>query len=155
MEGYLSILHLKFWILIYFWQDAHINLLSKNENLKDLTLSSDFEESADDSVRADSDYAWYIRCYGRRLTTTQDVVSACTQLERCSWVQLGIDHKNSSMVHPFIVEERIVDGNVARIVRGIKQEWMGRDQRDWRTKATVKCRLEDLPGEIVGENNPE
>ena len=25
------------------------------------------------------------------------------------------------MVHPFIVEERIVDGNVARIVRGIKQ----------------------------------
>ena len=47
MEGNLSILHLKFWILIYFWQDNYINLLSKNENL---TLSSDFEESVDGSV---------------------------------------------------------------------------------------------------------
>jgi len=126
-------------------------LLSKNENLKDLTLSSDFEESVNDSVTAD--YAWYIRCYGRRLKTTQDVVSACTKLERCSWVQFGIDYSHSAMTHPFIVEERIVDGNVARIVRGIKQNWMGRVQLDRRTKATVKCRLEDLPGEIVGEND--
>ena len=37
-----------------------------------------------------------------------------------------------------------MDGNVARIVRGIKQQWMGNDQRDWRTEATVKCRVEDL-----------
>lgn len=134
-----------------FRQDTHVDLLSKNENLKDLTLSSDFEENDNDSVAADDDYAWYIRCYERRLATTKNVVTACTQLQRCSWVQLGINHKNASMVHPFIVEKRIGEG---KIVRGVKQEWMGGDRLDWRTGSYVNCKLENLPGEIIGENDP-
>ncbi|KAJ3513399.1 hypothetical protein NLJ89_g2961 [Agrocybe chaxingu] len=50
--------------------DAHIEAISKNENLTDLTLSSDFEETADDSVMADWDYA----CATRMSITITDVL---------------------------------------------------------------------------------
>ena len=100
-----------------FVQDAHIQALSKNNNLIDLTLSSDFEVNAQDTAKADNDYAWFVRCYKRRLEATQDLVSACLQLQRCSWLHKGTGLKrNFKMTHSFIVEERMTDGNVARVV---------------------------------------
>ena len=47
-------------------------------------------------------------------------------------------------------------GNVTRVVRGIKQHWMGRDH-DTRSRVggIVKCKLEDLPGDIIGQNDDE
>lgn len=121
-----------------------------------MTLSSDFEEEAGDRVRSDEDYAWFVRCYKRRLMATQQVVLACMNLRRCNWFQMRIGRQYStSMVHPFIVEERIIDGKAKRVVRGVKQDWMGRDQEVWVTGETVKCKLEDLPGDIIGENDPD
>ena len=55
------------------------------------------------------------------------------------------------MEHPFMVEERL-DGKKVRIVRGVKQDWMGRNHRF--SGSIVKCKLEDLPGDIIGENDP-
>jgi hypothetical protein len=138
-------------------QDTHIQALSKNNNLTDLTLSLDFEVNAQDTVRADDDYAWFVRCYKRRLKATQDIASACPRLQRCSWVQMGTGHKKYfKMSHSFIVEERMTGGNVTRVVRGIKQHWMGRDHdtRLW-GGGIVKCKLEDLPGDIIGRNDVE
>ena len=43
--------------------------------------------------------------------------------------------------------------NMTRVVRGIKQQWMGRDHDTWR--GIVKCKLEDLPGDIIGRNDIE
>ena len=57
------------------------------------------------------------------------------------------------MSHPFIVEERMIGGNVTRVVRGIKQGWMGRDHNT--VGGIVKCKLEDLPGDIIGQNDVE
>jgi len=45
-------------------------------------------------------------------------------------------------------------GNVTRVVRGIKQDWMGRDHDD-EGGGIVKCKLEDLPGDIIGQNDVE
>ena len=131
--------------------------LSKNVKLTELTLSSDFEITADDTVTADDDYAWYIRSYKRRLKATQDVAATCRSIQKCNWTQLKIGHQFfSSMVHPFIVEEKkLPSGEVTRVVRGVKQFWMGRDQQFWRSPEIVKCKLEDLPGDIIGENDPE
>jgi len=131
--------------------------LAKNVNLTELTLSSDFEITADDTVVADENYAWYIRSYKRRLKATQDVAAACRSIQKCNWIQLQIGHQAySSMVHPFIVEEKkLPSGDVTRVVRGVKQFWMGRDQEFWLTREIVKCKLEDLPGDIIGEHDPE
>ena len=139
------------------WQDAHIQALSRNDNLTDLTLSSDFEVNAQDSANADDDYAWFVRCYERRLQATQDITSACPQLQRCSWLQMRIGNlKFSDLFHSFIVEERMSGGNVTRVVRGIKQHWMGRDHDTrYRGGGIVKCKLEDLPGDIIGRNDVE
>ncbi|KAF9479390.1 hypothetical protein BDN70DRAFT_932634 [Pholiota conissans] len=142
------------------WKESHIETLSKNVNLIDLTLSSDFEMDANDSFKADSDYAWWVRCYKRRLSATQAVALACPFLQRCNWVQIGIRHHNESMVHPFIIEKQITYGNMIRVVRGLKQDWMGREWSGCRylngmfTQA-VNCKLEALPGDIIGENDPE
>ena len=145
-----------------FLQDAHIRSLSKIENLTDLELSSDFEVNAQDSVRPDigSDYARYVRSYKRRLEATQNIAPACPRLQRCSWLQMGTTksyvQKGASrheMFHPFIIEERMIGGNVTRIVRGIKQDWMGRDHNT--VGGIVKCKLEDLPGDIIGQNDVE
>ena len=137
-----------------FLQDAHIQALSKYNNLTDLTLSSDFEVNAQDTVKADNDFAWFVRCYKRRLKATQDIAPACPRLERCTWVQMRIGHKKySQMSHSFIVEERMTGDNMTRVVRGIKQQWMGRDHDTWR--GIVKCKLEDLPGDIIGRNDIE
>ena len=57
------------------------------------------------------------------------------------------------MSHPFIVWERMTHGNVTRVVRGIKQDWMGRDHET--EEGIVKCKLEDLPGDIIGQNDVE
>jgi len=131
--------------------------LAKNVNLTELTLSSDFETTADDTIMASDDYAWYIRSYKRRLKATQDVTATCHSIQKCNWTQLRIGRESSSsMVHPFIVEEKkLPSGEVTRVVRGVKQFWMGRDQEFWLTGEIVKCKLEDLPGDIIGENEPE
>jgi len=97
------------------------------------------------------DYACFVRCYKRRLKATQDIVSVCPRLQRCSWVQLGGAH--SDLFHSFVVEERMTGGILSRVVRGIKQDWMGRDHTN--QNGTVKCKLEDLPGDIIGRNDVE
>ena len=143
-------------------QDAHIQSLSKNNNLTDLELSSDFEVNAHDILRPeiDDDYSRYVRSYKRRLKATQDIASVCPRLQRCSWFQMGTTksyvQKGTSrheMSHPFIVEERVTGGIVTRVVRGIQQDWMGRDHET--EEGIVRCKLEDLPGDIIGENDIE
>ena len=53
----------------------------------------------------------------------------------------------------FIVEERMTGGNVTRVVRDIKQDWMGRDYNtQW---GIVKCKLEDLQGDIIDQNDAQ
>ena len=143
-------------------QDVHIQALSKNDSLIDLELTSDFEVNAQDTLKVDDDYARYVRSYKRRFKATQDIVSVCPRLQRCTWVQMdtghnnwiqiGTDYNSSNVIsHPFIVEERMTCGNVTRVVRGIKQDWMGRDhEMEW---GIVKCKLEDLPGDIIGQND--
>lgn len=134
-----------------FLQDGHISALAKNQNLLDLTLSSDFEvESGDTIKRSHDDYPWYVRCYKRRLKVTQEVVLACHKLQRCSWIQLP-NGRLSSLKHSFVVEERVSDGKKTRVVRGMKQDWMGRNH--WNYGFIVKCKSEDLPGDIIGEND--
>jgi hypothetical protein len=130
-------------------QDSHIIPLSKLSNLTDLSLSSDFEELADDPVLREHDKAWHARCYTRRLKATEDIAKACFRLQRCKWVQLGVDHSNRSMDHPFIVVEERRNLTTVRVVRGVKQGWMGMDDVDPLTGATVKGKLEDLPGNII------
>ena len=45
-------------------------------------------------------------------------------------------------------------GNVTRVVRGLKQWWMGRDNPSHDERyGRVKCKLEDLPGDIIGQND--
>ena len=45
---------------------------------------------------------------------------------------------------------------MTRVVRGIKQHWMGRDHDTrYRGGGIVKCKLEDLPGDIIGRNDVE
>lgn len=139
-------------------QDSHITSLTKNKNLTSLQLSSDFEEEPEDTVRADEDYAWYIRCYKRRLTATQKISELMPRLRTCNWLQMGTDHKGSTMIHPFVIEERAPNHEgeePVRVVRGVKQAWMGGDREDWRTGEIVRCKLGDLPGDIIGENDPQ
>jgi hypothetical protein len=143
-----------------FLQDAHIQALSKINNLTDLTLPSDFEVNAQDTGKAYTDYTWFVRCYKPRLKATQDIALACPRLQRCSRVQMGLTALTSMiydiLTHSFVVEERMTGGNVTRVVRGIKQQWMGRDY-DIRLRGggIVKCKLEDLPGDIIGQNDVE
>ncbi|KAG6826149.1 hypothetical protein H0H92_000957 [Tricholoma furcatifolium] len=138
------------------WKDAYIVSLSQNKNLLNLQLSFDFENAHDDLVRSsNSDYAWYIRCYKRRLDATNKLVGAGAMplLRTCGWLHLGTGPRVRSMLHPFVIEERGIAG---RVVRGVKQSWMGAD-REYESRGTVtivKCKLEDLPGEIIGENDP-
>ena len=116
-------------------------------------MSSDFEVAAGDKWTGDEDYAWFVRSYKRRLKATQDVALACAKLQQCIWVQMGINHWNSSLEHTFVVENRVSEGDTTRVVRGVKQHWMGRDQEDTHDGSVVKCKLEDLPGDIMGEND--
>ena len=106
---------------------------------------------------AEDDYACFVRSYKRRLKATQDIVSVCPRLRRCNWVQMGADDNDFFLMnHFFIVEERMTGSNLTRVVRGIKQDWMGRDhQTRHRGGGIVKCKLEDLPGEIIGQNDVE
>ena len=136
-------------------EDSHIQALSKNDNLTELELSLDFEINTQDTMRSSiNDYAWFVRSYIRRLKATQDIASACPRLQRCSWVQMSIiEMRFFEMSHPFIVEKRMTGGNATRVVRGIKQDWMGRDHKGRGT--IVKCKLEDLPGDIIGQNDVE
>ncbi|KAG6826819.1 hypothetical protein H0H92_014288 [Tricholoma furcatifolium] len=138
--------------------DSYIVPLSQNKNLLDLQLSFDFENIHNDLVRrTDADYAWYIRCYKRRLEATHKLVGAgvLPLLRTCGWVHLGTGPKVRSMLHSFAIEDRGPE-IASRVVRGVKQSWMGADHEDERRGriTTVKCKLEDLPGDIIGENDP-
>jgi hypothetical protein len=152
VEGLYNLLSFPLNDINEFLQDAHIQALSKNNNLTDLTLSLDLEVDPRDSAKADTDYAWFVRCYKRRLKATQDIASACPQLRRCSWVHMDIGYEFFfGMSHSFVVEERMMGGNMTRVMRGIKQPWMGRDYNTRRQGGgIVKCKLEDLPGDIIG-----
>ena len=110
-----------------------------------------------DIVIADDDYAGFMHSYKRRFKATQDIVSVCPRLQRCSWIQMGNGHNDFfEMLHTFIVEEQMTGGNLTRVVRGIKQDWMGRDYSTrYRGGGIVKCKLEDLPGDIIGRNDDE
>jgi hypothetical protein len=105
-------------------QDEHLNILARNRNLTDLTLSSDFEVESNDTFISDYNFAWIVRSYKRRLKATQELLSACEKLERCCWIQVHFDQRND-LKHVFIVEERVLDGKKTKVVRGLKQEWMG------------------------------
>jgi hypothetical protein len=113
--------------------------------------------NAQDTMEAGSgdDHAWFVRSYKRRLKATQDIVSVCPRLQRCNWFQSASSHHTSfELCHSFIVEERMMGGNLTRVVRGIKQYWMGRDHNTrYRGGGIVKCKLEDLPGDIIGRND--
>ena len=112
----------------------------------------------DFTIIADDDYAFFVCCYKQRLKATQDIVSVCPRLQRCSWVKIGAGHGGVSveMPHSFVVEERMTGGTLSRVVRGIKQDWMGRDHiTRHREGGIVKCKLEDLPGDIIGQNDAE
>ena len=63
-------------------------------------------------------------------------------------------HQLTDLKHSFIVEERVLDSIKTKLVRGLTQQWMGRDYDCWETGGIVKCKLEDLPGDIIGENDP-
>ena len=67
---------------------------------------------------------------------------------------MQINPRQPDLVHSFVVERRVVDGKRTKVVRGLKQEWMGRDYNCLETGGIVKCKLEDLPGDIIGENVP-
>ncbi|KAJ3482517.1 hypothetical protein NLI96_g6917 [Meripilus lineatus] len=139
-------------------QDSHMLSLTKNTNLEDLQLSSDFELEEDDPVCSDDDYAWFVRSYKRRLAATIKVSETIPYLRKCNWLQLRVNHEGgSTMLHPFIIEgesnSASRDGSV-RVVRGVKQWWMGRDHKVGYMEI-VKCKLEDLPGSIVGENDSD
>lgn len=127
--------------------------------MEDLQLSFDFEEEARDRVSNDEDYAWYIRCYRRRLTATTKVSEAMPKVRNCAWLQLHTARNySSSMLHPFVIEKRAhasEGGEPIGVVRGFKQQWMGSFKYFWVTGAMVDCRLESLPGTIIGENEPE
>jgi hypothetical protein len=139
-----------------FLQNAHIQALSKIENLTDLELSLECEVNEWDFPIAEDDYACFVRSYKRRLKATQDIASVCPRLQRCSWVQMEEDGGYYEMDHSFVVEERMTGGNLSRVVRGIKQDWMGRDHvTQYRGGGIVKCKLEDLPGDIIGLNDDE
>lgn len=105
-------------------------------------MSSDFEVAAGDTRTGSEDYAWFVRSYKRRLKATQDVALACANLQQCIWVQMGINHRNFSLKHPFVVENRVVEGDTTRVVRGVKQHWMG----DTHDGSVVDA------GDIIGEN---
>ena len=111
--------------------------------------------NAQDTMKSGiNDYAWFVHSYIQRLKATQGIALACPRLQRCRWVQMGLSDGNFfDMSHPFIVEERMTGGNATRVVRGIKQDWMGRDHKGRGT--IVKCKLEDLPGDIFGRNDVE
>lgn len=129
-------------------QDAHTSALLRNVNLTDLSLSSDFEVLANDTGRYSRDYAQYVRSYKRRLAATQDLAAVCQHLRRCNWEQILA--LRFSIMHQFIVEERASGHNhKTRVVRGVKQDWMGLDWGDWKWPHNAPCKLEDLPGDIV------
>ena len=125
-----------------------------NQNLADLTLSHDFEVQAGDTLMHDYDYARWVRSYERRLNATQKVASACPKLQRCCWVQTD-GNRYSALEHPFVIVERQpLDGESSRVVRSVKQSWMGRNHCR-QGRPVVKCRLENLPGDIIGDNDSD
>jgi hypothetical protein len=135
-------------------QDEHLNTLARIKNLTDLTLSFDFEGESNDNLNNAENYAWYVRSYQRRLKATQDVLAACENLERCCWIQMQV-RQRADLAHSFVVEERaLLDGKRTKMVRGLEQDWMGRDYYCLETGGIVRCKFEDLPGDIVGENDP-
>ncbi|KAG6827709.1 hypothetical protein H0H92_010710, partial [Tricholoma furcatifolium] len=144
--------------LKYQLQDSHLLSLEKNTNLDELQLSSDLEEDIEDTVRGDNDYAWYVRCYKRRLETTRKISDAMPRLRKCRWLQLGTGSYGRYMIHRFVIEERLPspgEHQVVHVLRGIRQRWMGDDKPDRYEGGIVKCKLEDLPGDIIDEFDPE
>lgn len=135
------------------WQDRYLNTLAMNRNITDLTLSHDFEVQARDALICNYDFARYVRSYERRLKATEKVASVCAKLQRCCWIQTD-GNQFSSMEHPFVIFDRqALNGESSRVVRGVKQCWMGRNYCR-RGAPVVKCKLENLPGDIIGDNDP-
>jgi hypothetical protein len=87
-----------------------------------LTLSLDFEIAVDDSLDEDHDFAWYRRCFFRRFRAAEDIAKVCPGLQRCSWVQLGIDSEGNDQDHEFVILEE--DGS--RIMKPVVQWWMAK-----------------------------
>ena len=101
-----------------------------------------------------------MHCYKRRLKATQDIASVCPRLQLCDWYQIEkVEDDEFHLLHEFIVEEQMpvtglgLGDNVTRVVRGVKQHWMGRDYDT--ENGIVKCKLEDLPGNIIGQNDSD
>ena len=85
----------------------------------------------------------YLFCTKLQMTPQkiQDIVSVCPWLWRCSWVEICANHSGGF---------ELTGGNLTRVVRGIKHDWMGWDHHTrYRGGVIVKCKFEDLPGGSV------
>jgi hypothetical protein len=83
-------------------------------------LGLDLEISANDSLDADREYAWYRRCFLRRYSVSEKIAGVCPVLEQCEWKQPGFDNQGNDQQHDFVIREE--NGN--RIVRPVMQWWM-------------------------------
>ena len=64
----------------------------------------------------------------------------CPVLQRCEWLQLGIDSEGNDLDHNFVILEE--EGN--RVVKAVMQSWMAEHYRDRHGGP--------LPNDMVKEN---
>ncbi|KAF9525900.1 hypothetical protein CPB83DRAFT_941258 [Crepidotus variabilis] len=138
------------------WKDRYIFSLLKDKNLVELTLSNDFKQAASDPCRGDNQFAWLLRSYTRRLEGARLVCQSLTWLRQCNWLQVCVGaNPTTTMLHPFNVEERPNSRTIDRVVRGLRQWWMGTNHEPFSGGEKIEltmAKLEFLPGEVIGED---
>ena len=88
--------------------------------LTHLKLCLDLELAAQDSLRRNFDLPWYRRCFLRRYAVVEKIVKVCPGLQRCEWLQLGIDDSGNDQTFPFVVSEEAGK----RVVTPVMRWWM-------------------------------
>jgi hypothetical protein len=107
-------------------------------------LALDFERAVGDSLRDDHNFAWYRRCFYRRLHATEQIVKSCLALTRCEWLQYCIDSEGNDDWHQFVVVEEREGAQSIRVVKPIMQWWM--------VEHFKGLHMGDLPSDMVKEN---
>lgn len=99
--------------------------------LTTLSLCLDFEIQSGDNPQPAYHHRieWYRRCLNRRLAATEAIAAVCPNLERCTWVQLGIMGRQSEYYHPFVVMK--AKSGKHGTVRALVQWWM---TKEWASK---------------------
>jgi len=64
--------------------------------------------------------AWYRRCFFRRYTVVEEIAKVCPGLQRCEWLQVGIDDSGNDQTFSFVVLEEAGK----RVVRPVILWWM-------------------------------